>query len=73
MQIKIIGKKDGSFQGDDGQKVEYYWYKALRESDGVTIEFGSRDGNHRMNETKDLDIEKTERAGGRFGYKEIVR
>jgi len=71
MKLTITRKRDGSFDGDGGERVEYYWYKALLAT-GVTIEFGSRVSTHEVGQELDLDIEKTERAGGRFGYKEIV-
>lgn len=66
----IRDSKDGSFQGDDGEKVTYFWTKAKRVLDGVTVEFGGK-VSHRKGEELDLDLEKTERAGGKFGYKEI--
>jgi len=68
-KLTIKKRKDGTFEGTDGP-VPYFWYKAVRD-DGVTIEFGSTDGSHLEGESKELMIEKTERAGGKFGYKEI--
>lgn len=70
-KYRILRKKDGSFEGDTGETVAYFWYKALRLSDGMTIEFGSREGGHEPLEEMELNLEKFERPGNRVGYKEI--
>lgn len=63
--------KDGSFQGEEGEKVIYFWTKARRISDAVTIEFGGK-LPHKKGEELELDLEKTERENGKgFRYKEI--
>jgi hypothetical protein len=70
--LKILKRKDGSFQGDSGEPVSYFWYKAERLSDGMTIEFGSREGGHEEGTEIETELEKFERPGGRIGYKEIL-
>jgi len=70
-KLKIIRVKDGSFTGDDGAKVEYYWVKGETE-DGLTIEFGTKDSGHEEGVTKSVELEKTEAKGGKFRYKEIL-
>lgn len=61
--------KDGSFQGDEGEKINYYYTKAMRVSDGVTLEFGGK-LQFKKGEKKNLEIEKSERADGKgFRYK----
>lgn len=69
---KIVRVKDGSFDGDDG-RVNYSWVKAKRIRDGVTVEFGTRkDYSTLINSEVELDLEKTEKPGGGFRYKEII-
>lgn len=73
MIVLITKVKARPFDGDDGEKIPYFWTKATRKSDGVTIEFGGRvDHTEDLDKELDLDIEKTERANGKFGYKEIL-
>jgi len=63
---KVIAKP---FDGSDGAKVNYFWIKAERE-DGVTVDIGTTmDLQSREGETLKLDVEKSERSGGRYGYK----
>lgn len=62
MKLKIKDFKVSPFTGDEGERVEYFWYRAVRESDGVTIRFGSMDGTHEAGDEVDLDIEKYERT-----------
>lgn len=70
MKLKIKkDSRDGSFKGRDGEEVKYFWTKAETE-DGITIEFGGKK-EYEEGDIIDADIEKTERSGGRFGYKEI--
>ncbi len=76
MLVKIKSKKDGSFTSNTtGDEVEYYWYKALRVSDDVTIDFGSVDGEYEVGEEHELNIEKTEGTTHKgevvFRYKEV--
>lgn len=70
--MKLIIKKvtPRPFEGSSGEQIKYYWYKALRGHDAVTIEFGSRN-EYEVDDELDLDLEKTEISGGRFRYKEI--
>jgi len=72
MKLKILSVKNKPFQGDDGSEIPYSWVKAERESDGVTIEFGTKDDSHEVGETVELNIEKSEKAGGGFKYREII-
>jgi len=69
-KLKIQRVRDGSFQGRDGEPVEYYWTKGIRLADGVTIEFG---GKEKFVEGQEVEItlEKTEVAGGSYRYKQI--
>lgn len=71
MKLKIVRIKNGDFVGDGGELVTYRWIKAVR-ADGVTIEFGTRRTNHVEGSDVDLNIEKTEKAGGGFKYREIL-
>jgi len=71
-KIKILKRRASSFVKDDGEEMEYFWYKGVRERDSVTIEFGSKDGDHELDTTVDVTLEKTEAPGGKFRYKEIV-
>jgi len=69
-KFTITRVKDGSFEGTDGAKVAYFWIKGETE-DGLTIEFGTKDGDREVGDTiEDLQLEKTEGARG-FRYKEI--
>jgi len=72
MKLKIISMKAKPFKGTDGEQVEYYWYKALRSEDDVTIEFGTTRGEHEIGADVELNIERMERAGGKFGYREAL-
>jgi len=69
-KLKVQKVRDGSFQGRDGEEVEYYWTKGLRVADGVTIEFG---GKVKFIEGEEIEItlEKTEQAGGTYRYKQV--
>jgi len=73
MKLKIKSVENKPFTSGDGERVDYFWYRAVREDNECTIQFGSREGEHPIGEVVDLDIEKTERADGKFGYKEIVK
>lgn len=70
MKLKIQKVRDGSFKGDEGEPVEWYWVKGETE-DGVTIEFGTPNTIYEAGQTVTVDIEKTEKPGGKgFKYRE---
>jgi len=72
MIVIIKSVKTKPFKNDDGELMDYYWYKAERKSDEVTFTFGSLEGGH--NGECDLNIEKTEKNNGRgFVYKENMK
>jgi len=71
MKLKIIKRKDGSFEGSDGVPVNYFWYDGIRISDDTLIQFGSREGGHVEGETMELEVVRYERKNGSFGYKEV--
>jgi len=73
MKLRIISKKSKPFQSDDGEAITYHWYKAVRTSDDMLIEFGSMDGSHEVGGELELDVVKVERADGKAGYKELVK
>lgn len=68
---KIIIKKvrDGSFTSGNGEEINYFWYKALRRSDDVTLEFGSSN-EYKINDEIEIELEKIEISGGKYRYKE---
>lgn len=73
MKIKLTVKKDSrlsSFQGRDGETVDYYWTKGERQ-DGVMIEFGGK-LPYKAGKEIEPELEKTERTDGTFSYKEIA-
>lgn len=79
MKLVITKARDGGFTNEEGEKIEYHWYKALRGEDGATIEFGSVN-EYEVGDKLEIDLEKTEvpgrelkdgkRAPSRFRYKE---
>jgi hypothetical protein len=73
MKLTITEKTAKPFVGDEGNEIEYYWYKGVRE-DGIAIRFGSTDGEHEMGKTVEINLEKTERidkkGNVKIGYKE---
>jgi len=76
-KYEITEKKVKPFIGDEGEEIDYAWYKALREADGVSIKFGSLDTSHDVGDKHlELNIEKTERLDKKgnttFIYKEII-
>lgn len=73
MAEKIIIKKANKkpFQGEDGEFIDYFWYKGFRIKDGVTIDIGSIK-DHALDSEVSMDLEKIETAKGGFRYKEIV-
>jgi hypothetical protein len=77
MKIKLLKKTCRPFLTDDGENLDYFWYKAIRSDDGVTFQFGSMDGAHELTDGElDLDIEKTEivdrKGKPAFQYKEVI-
>lgn len=72
MIVKIVARKQSNFLGNDGEPVEYYWYTAVRGSDQVKFQFGSRDGSHEEGTEVDLELEKREQNNGKVGWREIV-
>jgi len=71
-KIKISSKREKGFPNAEGELVPYFWYKGLRQADGVTIEFGSTNGEHEVDEVKELMLEKHENSKGRIVTKEVV-
>lgn len=75
MKLLVQKVKNGNFKGDDGEQIEYYWVTALREGDGVTIQFGTRN-EYEVNEKIDIDIQKSEyldpKGRIQYRYKEIT-
>jgi len=73
MKVKIKSVKAKPFTGEDGEKREYFWYRAEAVGgDGFAFQFGSIDGDHEKGKEYDLDIEKYTRADGKDGFKEFV-
>lgn len=71
-KIKVVKVRDGSFDGRDGERVDYYWVKAVRISDSVTFEFGSKGGgDYAEGQEYEVNLEKSESPKGGFRYKEI--
>lgn len=70
-EVKILKATFKPFDMDEGGKRDYYWYKALRTEDGVTLNFGSTE-KHEVDETLTLQFVKEERVGGKYLYKELV-
>lgn len=68
-KLKIVKAREGGFTSSDGKRINYFWYKALREEDGVTIEFGSKK-EYEEGEEIEIYLEKNEMPGGKFRYKE---
>jgi hypothetical protein len=71
MKLKILKKTQKDFQGEDGQKREYFWYVAEREN-GTAIRFGSVNGTYNVDDTPDLILEEYEQSNGKKGYKELA-
>lgn len=70
-KLKIKKVKPSPFTGSEGDQIEYFWYKALRLSDGITLDFGSAK-EYEVDQEVELDLEKTELSGGKFRYKEAT-
>jgi len=69
-KLKILKVRNSSFQGREGDTVDYFWVKAERFSDGVTLEFGTKNPDHEAGEEKEIDLEKNEDGKGGYRYKE---
>jgi len=72
MKYEIKKKVAKPFKGSEGDMVDYFWYTATRGDDGVTIQFGSVQGDYGEGEMYDLDLQKVERANGKIGYRDIT-
>jgi len=72
MRYKIKDVKEKPFTGEDGEKIPYFWYKAERISDGVTLTIGSKNGDLKIGEEEDLDVEKREKIRGGFTYIDVT-
>lgn len=71
MLLTIKKVQDGSFTGDEGAKIEYYWTKA-ETTDGTNIRFGGKvDYSNQIGDTIELNVEKIEYSNGKKGYKEV--
>lgn len=68
MKLTIKNIKDGSFTGNEGNTVNYYWYKATKE-DGFVVRFGSKN-EYEKDESINIDLEEYTDSKGRKGYKE---
>jgi len=71
MKLEILKAKDGSFTGQEGNKVDWNWYKARRKDNDLVIEFGSRQ-LYEIGDEVDILLEKREQNNGKVGYKELV-
>lgn len=73
MKFLIKKCKDGSFDGDDGKHVEYYWLTTLGE-DGITREIGSKE-SEKEGASVEFDLQASEgfdRAGKKvLRYKRV--
>jgi len=67
MKLKILKIKDGSFKGDTGEPIEYFWVKSETEN-GETIEFGTKSAEFEIGTTHELDIDKIARQNGTYKY-----
>lgn len=71
MLVVLKSLKAKPFTNDDGDQIPYFWYKALRSTDDVTITFGSKRGDLPLNQELSLNIEKYEGEGGKFRYRHV--
>lgn len=69
-KLTITGKKDGSFVGGQGDKISYWWYTGVRKDDGVTLQFGSINGDYDVDDQVEVTLEKYESKNGRVNYRE---
>jgi len=75
MKYIITSKKEANFVSVQGDEIEYCFYKAVRSSDEVTIEFGSKHKEYIIGQEVDLMLEKTEALNKKgvpyFRYKQV--
>jgi len=71
LKLKITECKAKPFSGEEGEQIAYFWHKAERADNGVTISFGSK-REHAVGEESTFELEKSEGADGKARYKEIV-
>jgi len=70
MKLKLKDVKLKPFEDKlTGESVDYFWYKAIRMSDGVTLSIGSWFGDLPLNVEIDKEVEKTEGRNGGYIYK----
>lgn len=70
VEVLITKKTAKPFVGTDGDEVMYFWYRAERQSDQVSIDFGSMN-EYEEGEKVEVNLLKVERRNGKIGYKEI--
>lgn len=56
-KLKIKSVKDGTFKGEEGDPVEYYWVKGEK-ADGETIEFGTKIADYEIDTEREVDLDK---------------
>lgn len=72
MKLKIEKINEKSFTGGvDGQNVPYFWVRAVRLSDGVTITFGTPHAAFAEGEEAEVALEKREGRDGRVRYFQV--
>jgi hypothetical protein len=71
IKLRITRKKDGTFKGDEGEPIKYFWYNAERLADNVAIQFGSKNSVYEKGDELTLDLVKTENSKGRLTWKEL--
>mgnify|MGYP001565594847 CR=1 FL=1 len=71
MKYEIKKKTVKPFRNNDGDMMDYCWYNAVREGDGVIIQFGSSNLDYSEGESYEIEIGKFEGKGGKVLYKEI--
>lgn len=74
MKVKILKIDSKPFPGGPGEAdIPYFWIRALRVSDDVKIQFGTKQGaGYVVNEVSDVELEKREGSDGRIRYFEVV-
>lgn len=73
MKTKIQKVKDGSFVGDDGKDVKYFWVTATREGQNgpIRFQFGTRnDYTAEVGKELELPLFQEESAKGKLIWKE---
>jgi len=59
------------FNSSEGGMINWFWYRAERIGDQVTIDVGSR-REYKVGQEVTLDVEKNELANNKFRYKERI-